>query len=209
MANTTEKKRSLLKTIFPWVGWIGLFLCIGLFTITSCSQNTTMNQQSITYHKANKAALANAATLSEADAELAIERFSAFLKGIGSAEFIEKEINNVYAENAYLNDTLKTLNNREEIKQHFLKTSKAMSDYSVVIDDIAPSKQGYYIRWTMKFNAPKLAKGKEIESIGISHVIFDKDGKALLHQDFWDSTSGFFEHAPVIGSGIRLIKKRL
>jgi len=168
-----------------------------------------MNQQSVTYHKAHKRANNDAAEISELDAQKALDRFSDFLKGIGSADFIEKEITNVYAENAYLNDTLKTLNNRAEIKTHFLKTSRSMTDYSVSIDDIAPAKQGYYIRWTMKYTAPKLAKAREIESIGITHVIFDKEGKAILHQDFWDSTTGFFEHVPVLGGGIRIVKMRL
>ncbi len=168
-----------------------------------------MNQQSTTYHQAQKTAIQKAAVISEEDANKALERFAQFLEGIGSCEFIEREIANVYSQDAYLNDTLKTLVNRSEIKEHFIKTSKAMTDYSVSIDDIARAKQGYYIRWTMKYKSPKLAKGEEIESIGITHVIFDASGKALLHQDFWDSTSGFFEHVPVLGGGIRIVKKRL
>ena len=170
-----------------------------------------MNDQAITYQKAKTSASSQAADLSEADAKEALDRFGKFLQGIGSGEFIEREITNVYAENAYLNDTLKTLTNREEIKQHFIKTSQTMTSYSLEIDDISKSTKGngYYIRWTMKFSAPKLASGKEIVSIGMSHVVFDTDGKVLLHQDFWDSSAGMFEHVPIIGGGIRMIKKRL
>jgi len=83
-----------------------------------------------------------------------------------------------------------------------------MTSYSVKVDDIAKSAEGYYIRWIMKFSAPKLAGGKEIESIGVSYVVFNSEGKALIHQDFWDSTSGMFEHLPLIGSGIKFVKKR-
>lgn len=170
-----------------------------------------MNEQALTYYKAKTASAPQTADLSEAESKAALDRFSKFLQDIGSEEFIEREISNVYAENAYLNDTLKTLTNRGEIKQHFIKTSKVMTGYSLEIEDISKSTtgNGYYLRWTMKFSAPKLASGKEIVSIGMSHVVFDKDGKALIHQDFWDSTSGMFEHVSVIGGGIRMIKKRL
>lgn len=168
-----------------------------------------MNQQSQTFATANLTAQPNQGSLSAEQTKTAIDRFAKFLEGIGSSEFIESEINNVYAENAYLNDTLKTLHNREEIKQHFVKTSKAMSAYSVNIEDISSTSKGHYLRWTMKYTAPKLAKGKEVESIGITYVVFDQEGKAILHQDYWDSTVGFFEHIPIIGGTIRLAKKKL
>jgi hypothetical protein len=46
-------------------------------------------------------------------------------------------------------------------------------------------------------------------TIGMTHLRFDSEGKVVLHQDFWDSTRGIFEHVPVMGAGIRLVKKRL
>lgn len=83
-----------------------------------------------------------------------------------------------------------------------------MTSYSLEIDDIASTDKGHYLRWTMKFAAPKLAKGQEIVSVGMSHLIFDDEGKILLHQDFWDSSSNLFEHIPLVGGGIRMVKKR-
>lgn len=206
--NMSQKTISF-RSILAWSGWIGFLTCITIFFIASCSHNTQMNQQANTFHSALDHSKTKAANLSDRETKKALDKFSAFLKGIGSADYIEKEISNVYAENAYLNDTLKTLKNRDEIKKHFIKTSKAMTSYSVEIEDIASTSQGHYVRWTMKFTAPKLAKGKEIISIGISYVVFDQDGKAILHQDYWDSTAGFFEHVPLVGGGIRVVKKRL
>ncbi len=206
----SEQKKTLrLRAVIPWLGWLGFSLCIGIFCVTGCSQNTMMNEQASSYQKAKSAAIPQAGNLTDAQADEALDRFGEFLKNIGSVEYIENEIANVYAENGYLNDTLKTLPNREAIKQHFLKTSKTMTSYSLEIEDSVKTKDGYYVRWTMKFSAPKLAGGTELVSIGMSHVIFDAEGKVLLHQDFWDSTSGLFEHIPVLGGGIRIVKKRL
>ena len=214
MSDLSQQKSSLfsiVSIVFPWVGWLGFGLCTIIFCITGCSQNTTMNQQSKTFHKVQleKIAQTESVNLTATETKEALERFTTFLKGIGSSEYIEKEISNVYSKNAYLNDTLKSLHNLKEIKEHFLKTSKTMTSYSVEIEDIASTDQGHYIRWTMKFSAPKLASAKEIESIGMTYVMFDQEGRAVLHQDYWDSVSGMFEHVPIIGGGIRMIKKRL
>jgi len=181
-----NKIKHIIKTTFPWIGWLGFILCIIIIYPIITSKNDAMNQQSQTFATANLTAQPNQGSLSAEQTKTAIDRFAKFLEGIGSSEFIESEINNVYAENAYLNDTLKTLHNREEIKQHFVKTSKAMSAYSVNIEDISST-----------------------ESIGITYVVFDQEGKAILHQDYWDSTVGFFEHIPIIGGTIRLAKKKL
>jgi hypothetical protein len=168
-----------------------------------------MNEQASSYHKAKSTALSQAGKLNETEASEALDRFGKFLKNIESTEYIAKEVANVYAKDAYLNDTLKTLTDREQVKQHFLNTSKTMTTYSLDVEDTMKSEQGYYVRWTMKFSAPKLAGGKEIITIGMSHVVFNKEGKVLLHQDFWDSSTGLFEHIPVLGGGIRMVKKRL
>lgn len=211
MSEYSLQKRTRFKTIFSLLGCLSFSLCTLTLYITGCSHNKTMNQQSQTFHKAKSEKLnqTKSANLSDSETKAALDRFTKFLQGLGSPEYIEKEIANVYSKDAYLNDTLKSLHNREEIKHHFLKTSETMTSYSVEYEDIASTDQGHYIRWTMKFSAPKLANGKEIESIGITYVIFDADGKAVLHQDYWDSVSGMFEHVPVIGGGIRMIKKRL
>lgn len=177
--------------------------------MAGCSNNTIMNEQVTTYNQAKSKASSKAGTLTADEVAEAIQRTSDFLSNIGSEDYIENEIANVYAKDAYLNDTLKTLTDREQIKAHFIKTSKTMTDYSLEIDDIASSDKGHYLRWTMKFNAPKLAKGEEIISIGMSHIIFDENGKVLLHQDFWDSSTGLFEHVPFVGGGIRMVRKRL
>ena len=60
---------------------------------------------------------------------------------------------------------------------------------------------------TIRFK--RLAGGEDTRSVGMTHVRFDSAGKVVLHQDFWDSTGGFFEHVPVLGWMLRRVKNRL
>ena len=67
----------------------------------------------------------------------------------------------------------------------------------------------YYFRWQMTIRFKRLARGEEQRSIGMTHVRFDPEGKVVLHQDFWDSAAGLFEHVPVLGWMLRRVKQRL
>ena len=139
----------------------------------------------------------------------AIARFSAFLQGIGCEEFIRENTEKSYTEDAFLNDTLVTHRGNAEIEAYFIQTSQAMTHFEVSIDDVARSGPDHYVRWTMIFAAPALAKGGKIHSTGISQVRFAADGRVAFHQDFWDSGENFFGRAPVAGGIIGIIRKRL
>ena len=67
----------------------------------------------------------------------------------------------------------------------------------------------YHFRRVMDTWLKKVAKGETLRTIGISIVRFDAEGRVLVHQDYWDSAAGLFDHVPVVGWGTRTIRARL
>jgi hypothetical protein len=47
------------------------------------------------------------------------------------------------------------------------------------------------------------------ETIGMTQLRFDRDGRIRFHQDFWDSAQGFYQHVPVLGAAIRSVARRM
>jgi hypothetical protein len=139
----------------------------------------------------------------------ALERFNSFLQGIGDVKYVRENTLNVYAADAYLDDTLALHHGAAEIEAYFIKTSETMTSYQVTIDDVARSGDDYYVRWTMVFAAPALSSGKPVHSVGISQIRFNREGKVVFHQDFWDSGKNFYAHLPVVGGVIGFVRKRL
>ena len=43
----------------------------------------------------------------------------------------------------------------------------------------------------------------------MSHIRFDREGKVVLHQDYWGSATGSYQHLPVVGRLINWVKSRL
>ena len=133
------------------------------------------------------ASLPNVAPGSDAERD-GIARVKRFL-GEMTPERVRTDTTNVYAPDAFLNDTLKTLRGTDAIRKYFEATMEAAESVTATFDDVT--------------------KGETIRTIGISQIRFDDRGRVLLHQDYWDSTAGLFQQVPVLGRGIRAIKARL
>ena len=137
-----------------------------------------------------------------------IGRFEKFLSHLDE-KTAREQTEKVYAPDAFLNDTLKTLRGSPAIRDYFIKTAQGLDSMTVRFDDVAVSERNYYFRWTMDTRMKHLAPGKTIRTIGITMVRFDPEGRVLIHQDFWDSAQGVWDHVPVLGSVIRWIQSKI
>lgn len=121
---------------------------------------------------------------------------------------VRRQTRLVYAPEAYLNDTLKSLSGATAIEDYFLATVRKAESVTVRFEDAAESGGNYYFRWVMDTRLKKLRAGQTIRTIGVTMMRFDAQGRVVLHQDFWDSTAGVFEHVPVMGTAIRGLKAK-
>jgi len=126
-----------------------------------------------------------------------------------TAETVRARAKSVYAPDAYFNDTLKTLIGAEAIEAHLVRSAEAAEEVTVDVVDVAQSGANYYLRWVMDVRFKSLKKGEVVRSIGVSHIRFNREGQVVLHQDYWDATTGLFEHIPVVGRVLRTVKNRL
>lgn len=64
-----------------------------------------------------------------------------------------------------------------------------------------------YLRWTLSYRHPRLARGAPIQVDGCTHLQW-RD-KVYLHRDYFDAGALLYEHLPVLGSLITWLKRRL
>lgn len=66
------------------------------------------------------------------------------------------------------------------------------------------------LTWKMTYRHPKIAKGKAITLDGCSVLKFNREtGKVLYHRDYFDAGAMLYEKLPLLGSLIRLVKRRM
>lgn len=138
----------------------------------------------------------------------AIERFQNLLSDFKAPDFGPR-ISEVYAEDVFFNDTIKTVHGVENVQEYLTATGEAIDKGTVEFLDLVSDNGNYYFRWAMTIRFKRFARGQDQRSVGMTHVRFDSAGKVVLHQDFWDSAGGLFEHVPALGWMLRRAKKGL
>lgn len=138
----------------------------------------------------------------------AVERFRGFFGDLRE-DSIKANIRAVYAPRVRFNDTLKSIPDVGTLEEYLIDTARSVESCAVTVDEVISTPAGVYVRWRMGIRFKKFHKGETQESIGMTHLRFDRDGRVAYHQDYWDSGANLFEKVPVLGAGIRAVKRRL
>ena len=138
----------------------------------------------------------------------AIARFTDFLRE-WDPETIADSVRSVYSSEAYFNDTIKEIHTSEQIAYYLAESLGATETVRIEVMDVARSGVDYYFRWAMDIKFRNMNNGAWTRSEGMSQIRFDREGKVLLHRDFWDAAGGLFAYMPVVGSLLKWIKGRL
>ncbi len=134
--------------------------------------------------------------------------FIEFITGLGSEDW-ERRFQGVYAEQVHFSDTLALIEDRATLKTYFADLVAANAQVSVnVLSQQLRGHDGYLI-WEMHSSFKPIFATKHSHSIGITHLRFNAAGEIILHQDFWDAATGFYQHVPMLGQAVRGVNARL
>lgn len=143
-----------------------------------------------------------------ADLDMAMVRFVDVFTHMTAAD-VRERIASTYATELFFNDTLYTATHRDALADHLAGTGNAMDAMQVDILGWAAKDGDVYVRWLMHTRFSMVGREVDARTTGMTHLRFNDAGQVVLHQDFWDSSQGFFEHVPVLGAMIRWVRNRL
>ncbi len=122
---------------------------------------------------------------------------------------IATRIREIYAEHPYFCDTLRVIEDMEELVDYMEETAKRLDQSRIIYDRVLQNGDNYFIQWYMQTEFKLFGRVLQAKSIGMSHILLDDQGKVILHQDFWDNTEGLFRHIPLLKSFYRQFKKKV
>lgn len=128
------------------------------------------------------------------------------LFGRFEAERLKGGVVRLYAKDAYFRDSFAELNSAEEIEAYFVRSALSVDECIYEMQDVAEHDGNYYFRWTMSLRLERYKDQPADVSVGMTHVRFNKDGRVIFHQDYWDAANVYEKH-PLSDGMIRFAKK--
>ncbi|MEE4250596.1 MAG: nuclear transport factor 2 family protein [Alcanivoracaceae bacterium] len=136
------------------------------------------------------------------------DRFNSLYADLKGPDLAER-IDEVYAEQIFFGDTLHTYHDRDELRSYLILTAKRVDTIEVDVRHVVVDGHDVWLNWRMATSAKALGKRMNAETIGMTHLRFDEQGKVVLHQDYWDSSEGVLIHIPIIGGLVRWTRNKL
>lgn len=124
-------------------------------------------------------------------------------------ENLSAGITEVYAEAVYFRDAFKQLDRAEAVRDYMLAGLEPLNAAEFVFNKVLRDGGDFYIDWTMRLDFRKTPPGTWEESIGMTRMRFDSEGRIIFHQDYWDPTDIVYRRIPLARSLIAFVKKKL
>lgn len=124
-------------------------------------------------------------------------------------ENIREKVTEVYAEKVYFRDAFKQFDRSSEIRDYFLHGLDPLSAAEFEFRKIIRSGDEFYIDWLMRLDFEKTPEGSWEESIGMTHMRFNSEGRIIFHQDYWDPTDIVYKRIPIAKQLINFVKNRM
>jgi limonene-1,2-epoxide hydrolase len=180
-------------------------LVLALFGCTTTAQNKQQTMENY-YQALHDTEPHEDETLKPGSEEeqAAIERFVA-LYTTYTEDNVRRHVRDLYAQNAYYRDSFTEMHGIDNIEAYLIQGTYIMQNLTFDLQDVAVHDGNYYLRWITRFSQ-KREKDEVTHLPGVSHIRFNKEGKIIFHQDFWDA-GVIYERLPIVGFFIRWLKK--
>lgn len=126
-----------------------------------------------------------------------------------SRENLSARFTQVYAERLYFRDAFKEFDSVAPLQTYMLQGLEPLEAAEFKIERIVSQSGEYYVDWTMRLDFKKTPSGTWEESIGMTHIRFNSEGKVIFHQDYWDPTDIVYRRIPIAKQLISFVKNKM
>ena len=115
------------------------------------------------------------------------------------------EIESLYASRARFVDPFNDLQGVALVRQVFEHMFKTLEQPRFVVTRLASTGPIGFMTWTFSFTC----RGRAQVIEGCTQFELDAGGLIVLHQDYWDAAAQVYEQIPLLGSVLRVLRRKL
>lgn len=133
-----------------------------------------------------------------------LTRFKDYYRDLLAADLAA--LDEIYSVDILFKDPIHEIKGLACLQDYFASLCGNLVECRTEYLDQLVSQNSAYIKWIMHFRHPRL--GNSLISIrGISHLCFDQ--RIFFHEDSYDMGAMLYEHLPLLGPVVRLLRRRL
>ena len=115
-------------------------------------------------------------------------------------------LSQVYSDDIEFSDPLHHVSGLPALTHYFANLYQNVASIDFDIHQVIHQQGAATLKWTMVFSHSKLNAGEDITVEGVS--ILGLNNKIYQHQDFFDLGTMLYEHIPLVGSLVKLVKSK-
>lgn len=116
-------------------------------------------------------------------------------------------LHDLYSHDLVFQDPFHRLSGLPSLTEYFAELYRHVESSSFLFEDEVLQSNSAVLIWTMSLKHPRLNGGNLVTVPGSTHIRF-RD-KVTYHRDYFDGGAMLYEHLPLIGLVIRMIKERV
>lgn len=119
-------------------------------------------------------------------------------------------LDNFYHPELKFHDPIGEIDGLKAMKAYYAQMYETVTDIRFDFETMTEEGDNIISTWTMVLKAKGLNGGEEVKVKGVSHLTFEpKSNLVIYHRDYFDMGEFIYEYIPVLGSFVRMVKKKL
>lgn len=121
------------------------------------------------------------------------------------------ELPEIYHPEARFKDPFNEVQGHALIGQIFAHMFKSLHQPRFQVRETVAQGDQAFLTWDFNFQLRGRGgqPGQALHIHGATRLVFAADGRVHLHRDYWDAAEELYERLPLLGSLMRLLKRRL
>jgi len=132
----------------------------------------------------------------------ALDNFCRFFEQLAPSDIAH--FDQIYANQAHFKDPFHDVDQLVDIQRIFSHMFSIAPDARFIIQQRFCHEQNAMIIWQMNLTLGQ----RSISIAGTSHLVFNDQGRVILHRDYWDTGEELFSKLPLIGAPTRWLMRQ-